>query len=146
MGILITRRVLLAGATALGASSIVEHAHAAGLVVVVNKSVAQGSFSKSELAAIFSTRKRNYDGGQRIIPLNLPPRKSQRVEFDQKVLGMNPDQVARYWIDRKVRGGNSPPRHVPSAALVARLVDKLPGCIGYVPASLAGDLKIVARL
>ena len=143
---MIYRRQLLLGGAALGVSGLVVDAHAAGLVVVVNKSVSQASFSKTELAAIFTTRKRNYDGGQRIIPLNLPPRQSQRVEFDNKVLGMSPDEIARYWIDRKVRGGNSPPRHVPSAALVARLVDKLPGCIGYVPSSLAGNLKIVARV
>ena len=75
MGILMNRRIILTGAVALGTSSLIGAAEAAGpLVVVVSGDVNQGSFSNSELAAIFTTRKRNYDGGQRVIPLNLPPR------------------------------------------------------------------------
>lgn len=141
------RRELIASLVALGGTSISHPSLAAiPLVVIVNSSVSQGSFSTGELSAIFTTRKRNYDGGQRVIPLNLPPGDEGRVTFDKKVLGMGPDEVARYWIDRKVRGGNPPPRHVPSAALVARLVEKLPGAIGYVPASLAGKLRVVAEI
>lgn len=141
------RRELIASLVALGGVTISSTSDAAGsLVVIVNASVTQASFSTGELSAIFTTRKRNYDGGQRIIPLNLPPGDEGRVTFDRKVLGMDPDEVARYWIDRKVRGGNPPPRHVPSAALVARLVEKLPGSIGYVPAHLAGKLRVVAEI
>jgi ABC-type phosphate transport system substrate-binding protein len=141
------RRSALSAALVVGTSGYFRFAQAAGpLVVVVNAKSGQSTFSESELAAIFTTRKRNFDGGERIIPLNLPPRNEGRVTFDQQVLGMGPDEVARYWIDRKVRGGNSPPRHVPSAALLARLVEKLPGAIGYVPESLAGGLTIVARI
>lgn len=141
------RRDLLLSAIAWGGTTWVGSARASGpLVVVVNPSVAQRKFSRGELSALFTTRKRNYDDGQRIIPLNLPPRDAARVTFDQKILEMDPDEVARYWIDRKIRGGNPPPRHVPSAALVARLIEKLPGAIGYVPTSLAGNLKIVASV
>lgn len=141
------RRELIAVAIALGGAAVIGSAKAAGpLVVIVNQSVKQAVFSRGELSAIFTTRKRNFDGGQRVIPLNLPPRDEARVAFDHEVLGMNPDEVARYWIDRRVRGGNPPPRHVPSAALVARLVEKLPGAIGYVPASVAGTLRVVARI
>ncbi len=141
------RRDLLLTAVAWGGATWVGTAHAESpLAVVVHPSVAQSTFSKSELSAIFTTRKGNYDGGQRIIVLNLPPRDDSRVLFDRQVLGMGPDEVARYWIDRRVRGGTPPPRHVPTAALMARLVEKLPGAIGYVPASLAGSLKIVAKI
>jgi ABC-type phosphate transport system substrate-binding protein len=141
------RRELFASTVALCGSAIIGEARAAGpLVVIVHGSVTQGSFSQGELSAIFTTRRRNYDGGQRVIPLNLPPGDEGRVTFDEKVLGMSPDEIARYWIDRKVRGGNAPPRHVPSAALIARLVEKLPGAIGYVPASMAGSLRVVARV
>jgi hypothetical protein len=59
---------------------------------------------------------------------------------------MNPDEVARYWIDRKVRGGDPPPKHVPSVAMMAKLVERLPGTIGYLPASAARGLRIVARV
>jgi hypothetical protein len=40
--------------------------------------------------------------------------------------------VARYWIERKIRGQGGPPRIIPSANLVARIVARVPGAIGYV--------------
>jgi ABC-type phosphate transport system substrate-binding protein len=140
------RRDFIAVAVGAATWARLEEAAADQLVVVVNENVRQSTFSNGELAAIFTTRRRNYENGGRIIPLNLPARSGDRVHFDESVLGMDPDEVARYWIDRKVRGGDPPPKQVPSAALVARLVQKLPGAIGYVPASMAAGLKIIARL
>lgn len=146
MGILMDRRTWIQLACASVATTYGELSSAEQLVVVAHPSVRQASFSKQELSAIFTTRKRNYDEGGRIIALNLPPRSDARVEFDRIVLGMGPDEVARYWIDRKVRGGDPPPKQIPSLNLIAPLVSKLPGAIGYLPASLARNLNVVARL
>jgi hypothetical protein len=118
-----------------------------GLVVIVPAGAEVRELALGELAAIFTTRRRNLEGGTTLIPLNLPPRDRLRVAFDQAVLGMGPEEVARYWVDRRVRGGNAPPRHVPSASLVARLVARLPGAVGYVPESdLAPGVRVVARI
>ncbi len=147
MGILIERRTLLGGMAAVLATSMVRSTLAGeNLVVIAHESVSQGQFSQQDLAAIFTTRRRNFDDGSRIVPLNYEPRHEHRVYFDRAVLGMTPDEVARYWVDRRVRGGNSPPRHVPSAQLLRKLVEKLPGAIGYVPETMAAGMKIVGRV
>jgi hypothetical protein len=60
---------------------------------------------------------------------------------------MNPDEVARYWIDRRVRGGHRPPRQVPGAALMVRIVASLEGAIGYAKESdVNSSVKILAKV
>ena len=55
-----------------------------------------------------------------------------RVGFDRAVLGMTPDAVGRFWVDRKVRGQSAAPRSLPSAAHMAKVAAKFPGAIGYL--------------
>jgi hypothetical protein len=105
------------------------------LVVIVNKGNVENP-SLSDLAAVFTTRKQSWPNGQRILPFNFPPKHPARVEFDHSVLQMNPAAVARYWIDRRIRAGNPPPKQVNNAQLVVRLVAKLPGAVAYVPRSM----------
>ena len=129
----LNRRHLLVLAAGAASSAFVSPVFAAPeLVVVVHPSITE-ALSIAELAAIFTTRKQSWNGGKRIVPFNFPPKHEVRVAFDQAVLSMDPDAVARYWIDRKIRGGNPPPKQIPNAQLVVRLVEKLDGAIGYVP-------------
>ena len=70
-----------------------------------------------------------------------------RTHFDRVVLGMTPDEVARFWIDRRIRGRGSPPTKAPKAATVLKVVAALAGAIGYVPQSQVGPgVKVVARV
>jgi hypothetical protein len=58
---------------------------------------------------------------------------------------MSPDEVARCWIDRKVRGQSGAPRALPSPTYVAKVTAKLPGAICYLPADqLTTDVQAVA--
>ena len=62
------------------------------------------------------------------------------------VLDLEPDEMARYWIDARIRHGEEAPRTVASSLLV-RVVARLGGSIGYVPAGEAlSGVKIVARI
>jgi hypothetical protein len=62
-------------------------------------------------------------------------------------LGFNPDAVARFWVDRKIRGGEPPPRTIMDALTMARVVEHLEGAIGYVPIALVTEkVRIVARV
>lgn len=144
---LVTRRRLLAGSAALVGGSLVTPAYAgAGLVVIVHRNN-QESLSLADLAAIFTTRKQSWSGGKRIVPFNFPAKHEVRVAFDHAVLEMDPDEVARYWIDRRIRGGSPPPKQVSNARLIARLVEKLDGGIGYVPAGTElGATRVVRSL
>lgn len=129
----LTRRRLLAGSAALVGSSVTTRVQAGVPLVVIVHGQNQETPSLADLAAMFTTRKQVWEGGKRIVPFNFPPRHEVRVAFDQAVLEMDPDEVARYWIDRRIRGGNPPPKQVSNARLIVRLVEKLDGAIGYVP-------------
>lgn len=96
---------------------------------------------------MFTTRKQSWSGGKRIVPFNFPPKHEVRVAFDQAVLEMDPDAVARYWIDRRIRGGNPPPKQVSNARMIVRLVEKLDGAIAYVPSDTPlGSARAVRNL
>ena len=63
------------------------------------------------------------------------------------VLGLDPERVARYWTDRKVRGGARPPVRVPSTVAVLRAVATKPGAVGYVRLSeVNNSVKVVAKV
>jgi hypothetical protein len=76
-----------------------------------------------------------------------PPEAEVRRAFDGAVLRMSPEEVARFWLDQRIRGGARPPRQVPDPGLAVRLAAKLPGSIAYVPENLVnGSVKVVARI
>ena len=134
---------LLAGAVSWTSPS---DAGGEAIAVVVNDSAGASSLSRDELKSIFQTRTTRLPSGEKAAPVNLPQGDSVRVSFDQVVLGLEPDEVARYWVDRKIRGGNRPPKRLGSSALVLKHVERTPGAIGYVPASQAKGAKVVAKI
>ncbi len=134
--------VLLAAFSAVGTA----HSGADEIAVVAHPSLSVSRLSESDLRPIFQTTKTSWAGGS-ALPLNLPESDSARRGFDAAVLGLDPDRVARYWVDRKIRGGNPPPKSVSSSALVLKVVASKPGALGYVPASALNDsVKVVARI
>lgn len=142
-----TRRDLLLWAGAAGLSPLVARAAVSELVVVAHPKVPVALLDELELEAIFTTQRRYWNGSQPIVPFNLPPREEERILFDRVVLRMDPDEVGRYWLDRRVRGGPPPPRQAPDALTAARLVARLEGAIGYGPLGQSvPDVRVVARI
>jgi hypothetical protein len=70
--------------------------------------------------------------GVRLVALNQPPGSPARVSFDRTLLGLEPDAVARFWIDQRIRGQGTAPRAIPNVALLLRVLAQLPGGISYV--------------
>lgn len=103
------------------------------IVIVVAKSSSMRNISKSDLRHCFLGEPLE-DGGLTLAPFNANPGTPERTGFDSAVLGMSPDQVGRYWVDRKIRGQSGAPRALPSPAHVAKVVAKFPGAIGYLAA------------
>jgi hypothetical protein len=103
--------------------------------------------SASDLEAYFLRKQRHWPSGDTVIPINFPPEAAPRRTFDRAVLGMSPDEVARYWLDQRIRDGDTAPREVGDGALIARLVARLRGAVGYVPAGAAvPGVRVVARV
>jgi len=145
-----TRRILLLSLLlAAPTLSIARDSVAGGdvLAVIVNKGNPVSSLSQNELRPIFQTTKKSWGSGEDAVPINLPEDNPLRNDFDQAVLGLDPERVARYWTDRKVRGGARPPVRVPTTAAVLKAVAAKAGAIGYIRLSeVNGSVKVVAKI
>lgn len=146
-----TRRRNLLCALLVALSGVtVSHGSVAGgevLAVIVNKTNPVSALQQNDLRPLFQTTKKAWDFGQDAIPINLMEDSPLRADFDQAVLGLDPERVARYWTDRKVRGGARPPVRVPTTSAVLKAVASKPGAVGYVRLSeVNGSVKVVARI
>ncbi|KYF51698.1 hypothetical protein [Sorangium sp. So ce854] len=116
------------------------------IVVVVNQANPVRAAGRDTLRPIFQTTRTEWYG-RSAVPLNLPEDSPLRQRFDMAVLGLDPEGVARYWIDRKIRGGERPPRKVASTSAVVRVVGEEAGGIGYVAAGdVNPSVKVIARI
>lgn len=117
------------------------------LMVVVNSRAGVRSVSRDELESMFVLTRRSWPNGTRVVVLNLENGTPERTYFDHVVLGMSPTQVARFWIDRRTRGGGDAPTRVPSAAMVMKVIPALTGSVGYVPEGpIVPGMTKVARI
>jgi ABC-type phosphate transport system substrate-binding protein len=142
------RQLLLAGAAALVSSAArFAAANEDALVVIVHPKNPCEPLGMADLESIFTTTRRFWEGSTPIVAFNLPPRSAPRVAFDQTILGLDPDDVGRFWIDRRVRGGQPPPRVAPDPGTLVQLVANLNNAIGYVPISAANaSVRAIARI
>lgn len=114
------------------------------LVIVTRPNTALNDLSLRDLKRLYQAEPMTGTDGSRLIPLNQAVGSAPRVAFDQRVLKMSPDQVGRFWIDRKIRGEPGAPRAIPSADLLRRLVVSLAGTVAYIDAAeVTADLKVL---
>jgi len=147
---MLTRRTLLSAWSAtlalssLGAmTEVVSAGERTRLVVIVAKASPLGELSLAELRRMYLGEPVD-SGGHRLIPINHGPTVSERVAFDRLVLGMSKEEVARYWVDRKIRGQSGAPKAIDPVDVHQRVVAKLAGAIGYVRSTdVRDDVKVV---
>src|SRR5688572_11984606 len=114
------------------------------LAVIVSPSSKLTNISIADLRRVFQSERLTDPDGNRLIALNHPPKTADRVGFDWVVMGMDAEGVGRFWIDRKIRGGSGPPRTVESLATLRRVVEKLPGAVGYLrPSQLSNEVRAI---
>jgi hypothetical protein len=114
------------------------------LAVFVAKDSALQGLTLTELRRVFTNADDSGFSGQRSTPFNHPARSTDRVGFDQTVLHMSPEEVSRFWIDRKIRGLPGPPRAVDSLSQLLHLVARSAGGIGYArPAQITSEVRVI---
>jgi hypothetical protein len=132
----------MAGALLLGERS----ASAAGtrLLLVTAKTNALLDLDLADLRAAYRGKKVTASG-LKLVPFNHPAGSPDRVAFDRIVLGMSPEEVGRFWVDQRIRGGDAPPRTIDSISLLVRVVAALPGALAYVREGFAStELKVLS--
>lgn len=143
------RRDFLGVLTLSGALSVCRWGRAAGgkLVVVVHPDNSVDRLGRGDIEAIFTTRKLDWPNGKRAVPFNYPARHPLRDAFDAAALHLDADEAARFWIDRRVRGGHPPPRLVPDVHTMLRVVSSLDTAVGYTrPEDVVPGVRIVAEV
>ncbi|HET7539722.1 MAG TPA: hypothetical protein VFK05_07615 [Polyangiaceae bacterium] len=114
------------------------------LALFMAKDSSVQNLKMSELRRIFTRADDGSFSGQRIVPFNHTARSSDRIGFDQTVLRMDPDEVSRFWIDRKIRGLPGPPRAVDSLSQLLRLVSHFSGGMGYArPNQITSEVRVI---
>ena len=115
-----------------------------GLLVIVAASFPLTNIKLAVLRRAFEGLASDIDG-KRIIPINHPNEMSTRQAFDRAVLGLEPDAVGQFWIDRRIRDEGTPPRMIRSEELALRVVASLPGAITYLsPRLLNASVRALA--
>jgi ABC-type phosphate transport system substrate-binding protein len=118
------------------------------LLVIVHAELQVERVSGYEIEALFTRAQTRWDDGSTVYPFSFPAGSSPRESFDRVVLRLSPEQVGRFWLDRRIRGLGMPPKQVPTATMMVQIVANLPGSIGYVPAmrTKPPGVKVVARI
>jgi hypothetical protein len=118
----------------------------AELVVVVHPDN-RAQLSAADIESVFLMKKRAWPDGSPIIPFNYAPGDPVRRAFERVVLRLGGDEVARYWLDQRIRSGMRAPRQIGDPSVAVRLVARVKGTIAYVPASSAGSsVRVIARI
>ena len=117
----------------------------AGVVVIVNPSIAAASISKAEAADVFLGKTKSLSDGTAMVPLDQAEGEAVRDEFYQKAANKSASQLKAYWSRQVFTGQGEPPKAVADDDEVKALVAKNPNIIGYV-SSEAVDSTVKAVL
>jgi hypothetical protein len=142
--IFVTGCLLAAAALVVGTPTTAVADAKIRLVVVVAKNSPLREISMRDLRRLYSGEYVSGPDGDKVIPIALPAGSPDRVAFDRAVLNMSPEQVARYWVDRKIRGQSGPPKSIDSPSVLQRVVAQIKASIGYVRVSdLRDDVRVL---
>jgi ABC-type phosphate transport system substrate-binding protein len=125
------RRVLTAMLLAMLLAGVSRADDDTRIAVVVHPS-RQTVLSSEILTQIYLRRRRFWDDGAPIVPLNLAAGTPLRRTFSRLVLGQGEDRLAEYW-NREYFHGVLPPATLASTRAIVRYVASDPNAIGYVP-------------
>ena len=115
------------------------------LVVIVHPSRTD-TLGLSDLAGIYLRKRRLWDDGAPIVPLNRESGSAARETFSVRVLGSDSAHLASYWNDAYFNG-IFPPAVLSSSAAVKRYVANEPQAIGYIdPADVDDSVRVVLTL
>jgi hypothetical protein len=115
-------------------------------VAVIVHPQRHAALSIEEVTQIYLRRKRFWDDGAVIVPLNLPSGAPLRARFSGRVLYPTETRLADYW-NRQYFYGILPPATLASTEAVRRYVASDPNAIGYVPVSeVDGSVRVILHL
>ncbi len=128
------------GALLLVAGSLVMHTALAGeLVVVVGSNSTVSALDQSQVRNIFLGRISSFPDGQTAVLLDQPESSVLREEFYRKVTSLSAAEVKAHWAQLSFTGRGEPPRVANDSGEIKKLLNAMPGAIGYIESSDLDD-------
>ncbi|MEI7839596.1 MAG: hypothetical protein WCJ11_03755 [Methylococcaceae bacterium] len=103
----------------------------ADLYIIANKDSPTVQLDKSDIAAIYLLKKKHWENGDDIMPINLPATADARTHFTAEIFDSTPEKLGSYW-DKMLFKGENPPVTQNSEQAVIMFVERIKGAIGYV--------------
>lgn len=103
----------------------------ADLYIIANKELPAAQLGKDDIAAIYLLKKKHWENGEDIMPINLPAQADARNRFTAEIFDSTPEKLGSYW-DKMLFKGETPPVTQNSEQAVILFVERIKGAIGYV--------------
>ncbi len=103
----------------------------ADLYIIANKDLPVAQLDKGDIAAIYLLKKKHWENGDDIMPINLPAQADARNRFSAEIFDSTPEKLGSYW-DKMLFKGETPPVTQNSEQAVILFVERIKGAIGYV--------------
>lgn len=103
------------------------------------------SLDTATVASIYLRKRRFWDDGAPIIPVNRESGSPLRESFARRVFGIESSQLSTYWNEQYFHGV-LPPVTLSSTQSIKRFVAEEPNAIGYVEAESVDDSVRVALM
>ena len=115
-------------------------------IAVIASPARRADLSVADLAQIYLRRKRFWNDGTPIVPLNLPSGTPLRERFSGLVLRQKGERLADYW-NRQYFYGILPPATLASTEAIRRYVASDVNAIGYLPDSeVDGSVRVLFHI
>ena len=103
----------------------------ADLYIIANKELPIEKLEKNDISSIYLLKKKHWDNGDDIMPINLPATADARARFTAQIFDSTPEKLGSYW-DKMLFKGETPPVTQNSEQAVIMFVERIKGAIGYV--------------
>lgn len=103
----------------------------ADLYIIANKDLPIKQLDKEDIAAIYLLKKKHWENGEDIMPINLSAQDDARTRFTAEIFDSTPEKLGSYW-DKMLFKGETPPVTQNSEQAVILFVERIKGAIGYV--------------
>lgn len=121
-------------------------ARADELIIIAHPDVPVASLSTSELSGIYLLKMTLWGGGGNIVPVNREAASQIRALFTDSVMHQSPNALNAYWNQMHFKG-KTPPLVQESDQSVLAFVQRVPGAIGYISASVPPqNVKVLAKV
>ncbi len=139
--------ILFAVLVAVFASPVLsQHSHTGGRLAVIVHPSRVVALSADDIVRIFLKKRRLWDDGQPVVPINQEAGSLPRERFTQQIFGTDSSRLGTYWNEQYFHG-ILPPITLSSSAAVKRYVAGDRNAIGYVELSQTDDsVRVVLRL